>query len=602
MTGPVMWRLAPIADESLMSLVTRTAAKNLLPSASVLLRQVGCPHAQNPSVATNSGVDVGLLAEILRQPASEIELRRSVPLPYKGFVNSFGSAIRADEIVVTNRRFGPTALATSPHIRAIWSNKAVPCCTEHWEYLVDRCSCGAVQRWQAATHVDRCDDCNAKLSQVHARQVDTAIREALSFIIGLLDPVESRRRAARELLPPPLAKWDGGLVFQLALAIMPTTSTGYVPRRGHAPPEADLPDFAASLAQAAEIVRGWPNTFVKALTDRVKERAVSKRNVRYKGPAHYLSSLASTLLPPMIVETFEEALAPVRAMPGSSPASQIGMREASKLLGHEEYALATARRANQLRTRLCFRAGRLLPMLDRDEVEMILDFVNNRIGPERASDQLNLPQYALTQLSREGLLSFYEHPYIVGRFGNRQMHGAELARFRQRLRDAACSTAAIEDPVSLRQVARAIGGGPKPWGKILKTLLEDGVPFALRGEAEQIFISTQHAALIQTFDAAWGQTAEWPEHISQRDAAEILNLNLKRTGILPGEPSPGGAHRIPCADIRKLARDRITLAELSARTGLQSTRLEHRLAKDGCARHDFFGWPRKAALALIATY
>jgi hypothetical protein len=54
--------------------------------------------------------------------------------------------------------------------------------------------------------------------------------------------------------------------------------------------------------------------------------------------------------------------------------------------------------------------------------------------------------------------------------------------------------------------------------------------------------------------------------------------------------------------VLRLARTRVTLAELSARTGLNSIRLQARLEKDGCPRLDAFGWERPKALAVIAKY
>ena len=91
-------------------------------------------------------------------------------------------------------------------------------------------------------------------------------------------------------------------------------------------------------------------------------------------------------------------------------------------------------------------------------------------------------------------------------------------------------------------------------------------------------------------------------HVSQRDAIEILNLPLKHAHLLPAGGTPGGSHRIPARRIRHLARTRITLAEMSASTGIHGTRLQLRLESDGCLRRDPFGWRRDEALARIANY
>lgn len=48
-----------------------------------------------------------------------------------------------------------------------------------------------------------------------------------------------------------------------------------------------------------------------------------------------------------------------------------------------------------------------------------------------------------------------------------------------------------------------------------------------------------------------------------------------------------------------LAATRITLTELSARTGMNSVKLEKWLDEEGCPRSDRFGWWRKEALDAI---
>lgn len=54
--------------------------------------------------------------------------------------------------------------------------------------------------------------------------------------------------------------------------------------------------------------------------------------------------------------------------------------------------------------------------------------------------------------------------------------------------------------------------------------------------------------------------------------------------------------------VLKLAATRITLTELSARTGVNSIRLEKRLDDESCPRFDRFGWWRTKALdALVVS-
>lgn len=438
MAGPVLWRVEPIAGESLASLVTRTTRRNLLPSAHVLLRQVGVRHANNPTAALHPGVDERRLADILRLPLHEISRRRHKPRAEAGFVDFYGAAVRADEMVFRRRRFAPSAIATSPHSRDLWSFKT-----------------------------------------------------------------------------------------------------------------------------------------------------------------YHLKGLSSAVLPTPVRNALKEVLATISSSPGRVPPDQIGMREAALLTGQEERKLAAARRAGQLGTRICLRANRLLPTLDRREIETLNAFLHSRVGPEAASHRLGLPQYALHLIAREGLIRFADHPYVVAHYGPGQMDEAELVRFQDRLRD--CATGIdLEDPVPLRKAARAIGGGAKPWGTIVRGLMTGGIPFGMGGDGiDDIVISGLDAARIRTFPTC-GEGVMPLRCISQRDAVEILNLPLRHANLLGRSLKTGGSLRLPVADVLELARVRVTLAELCALTGIHGTRLEAMLEKDGCSRRDAMGWSRDVAIKRVA--
>lgn len=602
MSGPVLWGISPIADEGLMSLVTRTAAKNILPSSHTLLSQVGLANANNPTAALLPELHEERLATILRLPIAEVIRRRHASRPEPGFINWFGVAVRADEIVFRRRRFGPAAIGTIPYARAIWSLKMVPCCTEYWQYLVETCACSAVQRWQMADRLHRCDVCNGPLADTPTVAVDPLLRRGLSFILGLVDPDEGRRAAAVAQLPSSLSEWDAGMVFELGLAIMPLTESGYRPDRGRKPAESDLVRHATSLAEAADVIRNWPESLHELLEQRVGQRAVSKRNARYTGASHYVSGLTSDLQPAIVREAIEGALASISSPVGSVPIGQIGMREAAVLTGQEERKLAAARRVGLLRTRICLRANRILPTLDRTEIEKLNDFLENRVGPDRGAHRLGLPRYAIGQLADCGLLPVNNHPYILEHFGTHQIHENDLAAFRQRLWDGGAPVETIEDPVLLHRAARAIGGGPKPWGHIFSELLGGNIAYSISRDASaRISISACDAIRLRSLELS-GTGSSLETRITQRDAVEILNLPLKHANLLVADAPLSGEIRF-CADrIQQLARTRITLAEMSARTGIHGTRLEGLLERGGCPRYDNLGWRRSEALAHIAHF
>jgi hypothetical protein len=161
----------------------------------------------------------------------------------------------------------------------------------------------------------------------------------------------------------------------------------------------------------------------------------------------------------------------------------------------------------------------------------------------------------------------------------------------------------IIDPIGLHRVARAIGGGLKPWGRILGDLLNGGVRYAASaGSINKIVVPAAGAAKLLKIepvaDPSPGSVAEW---LSQRDAAEILNLPLKHAAALPSVEGPEGATRISLSQVLALARERVTLAELSARTGIHGTRLQGLLDEAGCPRTDELGWMRSHAIASLPS-
>lgn len=598
MSGPLLWSVSPIIGESLMSLVTRAAARNLLPSSHVLLAQVGAPHAQNPTVAVSPLIDCDRLAAILGMPVDEVAARRHPVSGQDGYVEHFGSAVRADEIVFRRRRFAPTSIGRSAHARALWSLKAVPCCTESWEYLEDRCRCGAVQGWRYAEKLDRCDLCNMDLGRIDAVPVAPGIRDGLSFIIGLLDPHPERRDAARRRLPEPLTAWDGGIVFELALALMPLTPSRHRPLRGTQPASEYQQHYAASLAEAGSLILDWPRSIVPALEQAVHEHGRSRTNVRYPGVGHYVAGLDGDITPAPVVDAIEKVLASI----SGDQEDAVDMRRATRITGHVEHDLAMARRAGHLRTRVAIRGARVMPMLDRGELDTVSDFLRNRLGTDRAATLLGLPAYAMRLLADEGLIAFEAHPYLVECYGEYQIHAARLADLEESLRRMALPNDAISQPIKLQRAARGIGGGPKPWGRIVQDMLHGRTLFSMSGRRiVDAVIEGASAREMQSLDLVPTISPFAEGTCSQRDAVEILNLPLKHAHLIADGTTgaKSGAWSVGWERLLHTARTRITLAELQARTGLHGTRLEGLLDRRKVFRVDKLGWKRSEALSAI---
>lgn len=584
-----------------MSLAVRVANKNVLPSWHKLLRQAGAKHSNSPTAAANANLDHNQVADIFRLPVEEVTKRCVAETPFPKFFNYFDRFIRADEIDHRKRRFSPTALSRSRHLRAMWSLKMVPCCTETWQYLVDTCECGTIQKWRGTFRLDRCNRCNRRLDLLEGTPVENELREGLSFVLGLIDPDDETNRAAKSQLPTPLSDWNGGLVFELALLLLKIVPDPYHLKRAFQPTVTDRKAYTKALSQVANLLRDWPHSLPLAIEQAVARRSNSNRTFGYTGVSGYLPNLESELVPECVRTEIFSALAPLSTDAGSMPADQVAMTEAVSILGMDLGMLAKARRSGLLKTRVNFKAGHFFPALDNAEVDYVRDFRRGRTSAEAASTKLGLPQYAMVLLHDQGLISFETHPYMVKLYGPLQLHATELARFTDELHARAVPAEKIENPVGLHRLARSLGGGFKPWGHIFHRMVKGELRFSMQGEKTRcISISARDAAHFLSLDLREIKPNILPEKCSQRDAIEILNLPLNHVQLLNCQPEPNGKWLMDWTTILDLARRKITLTEMAARSGLHATPLEAQLKQAGYPRYDDFGWLREDGLEALS--
>ena len=601
MSGPVLFKVDPIPHETLMSLAVRVANKNVLPSWHKLLRQAGAKHSNSPTAAANANLDQNQVADIFRLPVEEVAKRCVAETPLPKFFNYFDRFIRADEIDHRKRRFSPAALSRSRHLRAMWSLKMVPCCTETWQYLVDTCECGTVQKWRGTFRLDRCNRCNRRLDLLEGTPVEKELREDLSLVLGLIDPDDETNKTAMSQLPTPLSDWNGGLAFELALLLLKIVPDPYHLKRGYQPTVTDRKAYTKALSQVANLLRDWPHSLPRAIEQAVVRRSSNKSTSGYTGISGYLPNLESELVPDNVKTEIFSALAPLSADAGSMPAGQVAMTEAVSVLGMDIGMLAKARRNGLLKTRVNFKAGHFFPALDSAEVTIVRDFRRGRTSAEAASRKLGLPQYAMALLYDEGLIFFETHPYMVKLYGPLQLHATELARFIDDLHAKAVPADKIENPVNLHRLARSLGGGFKPWGHIFHRMMKGGMQFSMQVEKTRcISISARDAAHFLSLDLKEIKPSILPEKCSQRDAVEILNLPLKHVQSLDCQPEPNGKWLMDWTTILDLARRKITLTEMVARCGIHAKPLEAQLKHAGYPRYDDFGGLREDGLKALS--
>ncbi len=595
----VMWPLMPMAGESLLGFAARTAHHNVLPSGYTILRRAGHTDLQRSYASVMGDVNVTTIARALGVSEDEIVARRLPPSARPGFVLFHGEPVRRQDVVTHLRRFAPSRLRADALHVASSMLKTLPFCSLTWEYLRDACTvCGRVQGWRMARDLRRCDECGDRLADQGSRSVPEHMRPALATVAGVLDPDPAVRHAALAELPTNLSHLSGGEAFELSLTVLYIAHPDLSIDRPIALDPVDQETYTEALAGVARLLADFPHSLLKAFT---KELSSAKQlcTAAHKRFTRAMAGKMRTGHIPAVTAIISDAIA---HLPNDDDPCIAGHSDAAEsALGRSYNVIAPARRDGVLKQHLVYTEGRFRLRFDRQELDELGRIHEDRIGVELAAFDLLLPMYAIPQLAAYGLLTVHSHPWWYDQFGMDQTTNAAVAAFNSRLRKKAAPAGTVHDPIQLSWAMRAFGGGPKPWGAALDALLEGGVTFELTGPEKTNYIVISRADVGRCCLNVQGTGLE---EYSQRDALDVLNLNLRNAPVLAGVARIGlgrTAWRLPADVLMTIARDCVTAAELSARTGLHANVVARKLrALD--APTGFIGWERSAAETALSDY
>ena len=265
--APVIARVEPIAGESLLSLITRTAAANVFPNLAPLLRTVrveGHP-AFVPFTATDHAP---ALAQLLGVELCAITARLHPLHPDQtitGAVIWAGTRVRRRSIEARRRRIAPLALQTSPHHRLEWTHRGLSFCPETFQTLIWDCPvCRASLGWAKTWGPDRCEHCRALLTESPSPLVSAELQIRLAAACRLVSSDREIRTAARSQLPDAFHGWEPGDIFG---ALLELGAAWEEPGQGRGSPAARglvdgsfefRPDHVAS---GYALVAEWPTSF-----------------------------------------------------------------------------------------------------------------------------------------------------------------------------------------------------------------------------------------------------------------------------------------------------------------------------------------------------
>jgi hypothetical protein len=280
--GPrLLWPVSPKIDESLIGLVSRTAADNVHGTLNATLEASGAPHHNSFNLAMIPDIDRAALAYVIRQPVHEIE-RRCHPLIQRRdgppVVDFFGATVPSYDLHFRRRLISPSALIRSVHHRALAQHGLVPFCHETGEYLIDACpKCARKLTWYRSRGIERCDDptCNFDLRQAPCHHIDPALLCAIAPLVRLLDPNPEIHANAVFSLPTPLRSTNRGAVFELAWRLGCIGRFGKVQDRDEhpwLPPE----EIVTTLHAGASALRSWPSCLDEAIEANVSDASYQR--------------------------------------------------------------------------------------------------------------------------------------------------------------------------------------------------------------------------------------------------------------------------------------------------------------------------------------
>lgn len=226
---PAFITLAPMDDESLVGLFSRTFERTVFTNFSKALARAGVAtnrpdfvagadlsDVQIDALARRLGTDVGEISRRLHRPAhgGRHDLRG---------VDFHGQFLRLTYLARQERRASPRALLQSPHHRALWDLRPLSFDMDTMEMLLDACPvCGTRLGWRNLFGPAKCDRCvddrglpSTDLRDFPQPLVDEEYHRGARIAAGLMHPLPEIRTKSLAAFPAPWHEIPPGELFHL---------------------------------------------------------------------------------------------------------------------------------------------------------------------------------------------------------------------------------------------------------------------------------------------------------------------------------------------------------------------------------------------------
>ncbi len=518
----------------------------------------------------------------------------------------FSVPIDARLLEKRTRRFSPATLRENVWHRASWQLRPFPFCEVSWTFVTDKChACGTVQGWSRTWGPELCDVCTASLGEGSTAEVPVELQPALHLAAGLLHHDETRRTESLNALPKGLRMLgsEGCMDVLCAVAGVFDPSLRMDRHRHLLDASAEPAEITRAVADAWELMRGWPDAFL-AENDRRLARRAGRFGDGNRGATQFFFGLAEREGVP---RALRRAVGDLLGVVADRQKGYLDARSFSKASGVTAGRVARSRRAGLVRSVIGLNdKGRITPMLLASEAERSRRRAVDGILVERAAARLGCTFRAVEELTALGVL--IPSPEVVDNSqpDRRKIEIASLDGLFDGLLRRSVSPNDGGFDIPLKRAMWAVGGRLKPWSAVFVALLEGRIPSALLPGEEPLtsrLLVRECAlpalqALLNGFDDA---DPRFADHMSKSDAYDVLNTEGRvAEGLLDEWESLGGLYRtVPAAELLGLARRLVSRRELAARVGTSTRHMTGMLSPMGVHPRECDLYDREEAVAAL---
>lgn len=591
----------PRPGESLNGFVARAAAQEHLPTVFELTGMAGIVWSQRPELSRGD-CDLNDLARFLKvEPSALSDLVYPVDPARPGRRLYFGISVDRRHLLHDERRFSPSSLAEEDTHLAVWQLRPFPFCERSGELLVARCpdaECETRQRWYHAVGIGLCDACGEPLHRAPASLVPEVDLRDLRRALGLVHPDARRRAESLALLPPALHGMGAGDVLDLLVAVAGVQSPELRCRsdRRILRPNADPIAVCAAMAEAWRIACRWPEGFDELAAKRIAGRPGRFGDGNGGATMRFLDLPSSPGTPQPLAATVSE----LRLRLSRSDGDAVGSNEASRLPHLTASGLVELRRSGRLSTIFALVDGEPQPLLVRGEVEALSRTLRSSLPIRLAASRLAVTEDGIEDMAAAGLIAL-AGASAMRRGREAKVDGASIDDLIARLEAAAGSGRC--EYVPLTTVLRMIGGRLKPWAAIVRVFLSGRVRYAMGAGAgaivKRISVEPQAIPRLVALESEVGE-ADPPRRLSRGDALVVLNLHPRHgASTLASWADDGPGRVVPVDDLLTLARERISLGEISAVLGLHAAQVDRLLMRLDIDRDGPFACRSEVTMSLL---